>query len=87
MSSSTLNAVPVVDATLASFCIYIKPLEVVVKVDRASTEVSSEEGGVCREDCGDIDAALLGEGKSNASKPLVEVGNDRLGLLVAHELN
>lgn len=38
------------------------------------------------EDCGDIDASLLGEGQSHTSEPLVEVGNNRLALLVAHEL-
>lgn len=38
------------------------------------------------EDGGDIDASLLGQGQGNTGKPLVEVGNDGLVLLVTDVL-
>lgn len=87
MSSSMFNVVFVVDVMFVSFCIYIKLLEVVVKVDWVSIEVLFEEGGVCCEDCGDIDVVFFGEGKSNVSKLFVEVGNDCFGFFVVYELN
>jgi hypothetical protein len=86
MCGSSLNTVSVVDTTLASFSIDIEPLQVVVKVHGAGAKVSAEKSSVCGKDRRDIDAAPLAEGQSNASKPLVEVGNNSLLLLVADEL-
>jgi hypothetical protein len=39
MSSSTFNAIPVVDTTLSSLGIDIKELQVVVEINRAGTEI------------------------------------------------
>jgi hypothetical protein len=86
MCGSSLNTVSVVDTTLAGFSIDIEPLKVVVKVHGAGAKVSAEKSGVCGKDRRDIDAALLAEGEGNASKPLVEVSNNSLLLLVADEL-
>lgn len=78
VGSSTLNAIAVVDATLAGLCVNVKILQIVVKVYRASAEVSTEESGVGGEDGGDVDAALLGQRQGDTGQPLVEVSNDGL---------
>jgi hypothetical protein len=86
MSSGTLDAVSVVDTALASLRINIEPLEVIVEIDRAGTKVSSKKSGVSGKDGSDIDASLLGQRQSDTGEPLVEVGNDRLVLLVTDKL-
>ena len=86
MCRSSLDTVSVVNTTLASLCIDIEPLQVVVKVYGAGAKVSAEKSGVCGKDRRNIDAALLAEGQGNASKPLVEVSNDSPLLLVADKL-
>ena len=58
VSSGTLDAVSVVDATLARLVVDIKVLEVVVEVDAAGAKVSTQKGGVCGEDGGDVDVTL-----------------------------
>lgn len=58
VGGGTLDAVAMIDAALACFVINVKVLEVVVEVDRASAEVSTEEGCVGGKDGGDIDMAL-----------------------------
>ncbi|KAI6772502.1 hypothetical protein HG530_003460 [Fusarium avenaceum] len=82
-----LERLSVVNTTLACLSINIEPLEVVVEVHGAGAEVSAEKSGVCGEDRRDIDAAPLAKGKSDTSKPLVEVSNNGFLLFVAHELN
>lgn len=59
VGGSPFNAVSVIDASLASLCVYVKVLQVVVEINGASAEISSEESGVRGEDGGDIDATLL----------------------------
>jgi len=59
VGGGSLDAVSMVNATLSSFSIHVKPLEVVVEVDRSGAEISSEEGGVGGENCGYIDSALF----------------------------
>lgn len=59
VSGSAFYAVPVVDASLSSLCINIEILEIVVKVDVTSTEITTEKGSVGGEDGSNIDAALL----------------------------
>lgn len=86
MCGGSLNTVSVVDTTLASFSVDIEPLQVVVKVHGAGAKVSAEKSSVCGKDRRNIDAAPLAEGQGNASKPLVEVSNNSLLLLVANEL-
>ncbi|KAI6766392.1 hypothetical protein HG531_011614 [Fusarium graminearum] len=86
MCGGSLNTVSVVYTTLASFSVDIEPLQVVVKVHGAGAKVSAEKSSVCGKDRRNIDAAPLAEGQGNASKPLVEVSNNSLLLLVADEL-
>jgi hypothetical protein len=86
MSSSALDTITVVDATLAGLCIYIEILEIVVKVNRPSTEISSKESSMGCEDRGDIDSPLLSEGKRYTCKPFVKMGDNRPPFLVSNEL-
>jgi len=69
----TFDAISVVDTTLSGFVIDIKVLKVVVKVDRASAQVSAEEGRVCREDGGDVDVPLPTERNGHPGLPFVEM--------------
>lgn len=86
MGSSSLDAVPMVDTTLASLSINVEPLQVVVEVHRTGAEISAKESGMGSEDGRDIDMALLAEWQGDASKPFVEVRNDGLCLFVANKL-
>ena len=61
VSSGTFYAVPVIDTASASLRIAIKVLKIIVEVNGASTEISTKEGGVSREDSGDIYSSLLGK--------------------------
>ena len=69
----TFDAIPVVDTTLAGFVIDVKVLKVVVKVDRACTQVSAEEGRVCREDGSDVDVPFPTERNGHPGLPFVEM--------------
>ena len=86
VSSSTLDAVSVVDATLASLVVDIKVPEVVVKVDGSSAKVTSEQGSMGGKDGGDVDMTLAAEGNAHTCEPLVEVGNNRRLFLMRHKL-
>lgn len=55
-------------------------VQVVVKVCIPSTEVSSQQGGVCSEDCCHWNFARPGENKTRTSLPLVEM-TDNIGLV------
>lgn len=76
MCSTTFYAVSVVNASLSSLGITIEPLQVVVKINGASTEVAAEKGSVGGEDGGDVDSSLLAKREGNTSEPLVELCND-----------
>jgi hypothetical protein len=78
VGSTAFYAVAVVDTALASLVVDVKVLEVVVKVNGASAEVSSEKGSVCGEDSGDIDVSFAAERDGEAGLPLVEVCDDDL---------
>ena len=67
VGAGTFDAITVVDAALACFVVDIKKLQVVVKVNGTGAEVSAQEGGVCGEDGGDVDASFSAEGKTNTS--------------------
>ena len=82
MSSSALDAIPMVDTTLSCLRIYIKPLQVVVEIDGASAKVSAQEGCVGREDGRDVYAPPLAKRKTNTSKPFVEMCDHSFLLLV-----
>ena len=86
MRGGTLDAVPVVDAALARLVVDIEVLEVVVKVDTARTEVSTEKGSVGGEDGSHINVSLPAEGDGETGLPLVEVGDDGLVGLSGGEL-
>lgn len=45
-----LYAVAMIYASLASLCIDVEPLQIVVEIDVAGAEVSTEKSGVCSED-------------------------------------
>ena len=87
MGCSTLDAVAVIDAALASLVVDIKVAEVVVKVHGAGTQVAAEQGSVCGEDGGDVDVTLAAQGNADACKPFMEVGNDSGLALVGHKLD
>jgi hypothetical protein len=82
MRRSALDAISVVDATLASLCIYIEILEVVIEVDRTCAEISPKNCSVCRKDGSDVDSALLAQREGDSSQPFVELRNNGSSLLV-----
>jgi len=65
MSSCAFYAISVIDPSFAGFMIDVEILQIVVKVDRSSTQVSSEQSGVRGEDCSDIDATFSAQWESN----------------------
>lgn len=83
---STLDAVTVVDATLAGLVVNIEGAEVVVEIDGAGAEVTAEQGGVGREDGRDVDVTLAAERNTDSGKPFVEVGNHCRPLLMDNKL-
>ena len=86
MSSSALNAIPVVYTALARFRVNIEPLQIVVEVHRPSAQVSSQQGCVSGEDGGYIDASLLRQRQGDAGQPFVKVRDDGFRFLVAYVL-
>ena len=78
MRGGALDAISVVDSTFSGLVINVEVLEVVVEVDRASTEVPPEEGGVGGEDGGYVYVTLATEWDCKACLPLVEVRDDSL---------
>jgi hypothetical protein len=82
----SLDAIAVVDSSFARFVINIEILQIVVKVDGASAEVSSEERGMGCEDGCDVDATFSAERESDTSKPFVEMSNDGSVGLVGNKL-
>jgi len=63
--SSTLNTVSMVDTTLASFGVYIKPLQIVVEIYISGAEISSKESSVGREDRSHVNAPALAKRKGD----------------------
>ena len=82
MGSGSLDTVSVIDATLSSFSIHVKPLEVVVEIDRSGAKISSEEGSMCGENCSDIDSTFFAERKSYARQPFMELDYNSAMFLV-----
>lgn len=70
------DAISVVDTTLSGFVIDVKVLKVVIKVNRAGTQVSAQKGRVCCEDRGNIDVPLPTERNGDPSLPFVEMCHD-----------
>lgn len=86
VSSSTLNAVTMIDSALSGFRIHVEILEVVVEVYATSTEVTSQESGMRGEDRRDVDSPLATQRKSDSRKPFVKVGDDRLVSFATYKL-
>lgn len=59
VSSTAFNTVTMVDATLTSLLIDIKVGEVVVEINRASTEVTAQKSSMSGEDCTNVKMTLL----------------------------
>jgi hypothetical protein len=83
----TFDAISVVDTALSGFVINVKVLQIIVKVDRASTEVSTQESRVCREDDGEVDVPFPGERNGHPGLPFVEMRNNGGGELPGSILN
>jgi hypothetical protein len=82
----SLYTVPVVDSAFSGFVVDIEVLKVVVEIDGASAEVSTEQGSVrCEYGCY-VDVAFATEGDGEACLPFVEVGNDGCMELARHVL-
>lgn len=86
VGSRTFDAVSVVDTAFSGLVVDVKVLEIVVKVDRACTEISAQEGGMGGEHRGDIDMTFATEGDGEASLPFVKVGDDGGGQLAGDVL-
>lgn len=81
-----LDAVTVVDSSLAGLVVDVEVGQVVVEVDGSGAEVATEESGVGGEDGGHVNVTLAAEGDSETGLPLVEVGDDGLAALARREL-
>jgi hypothetical protein len=86
MCSCSFNAVTVINSSFASFMIDIEILQVVIKVDRARTQVPSEKSSVGSENCSDIDTAFPTEWKCNASEPFMEMNDDSFRRFMRNKL-
>jgi hypothetical protein len=87
MCGRTFDTIAVVYATLASFMVDIKVLEVVVKIDAAGTEIATEEGSMGREHGRDVDVSFSAERDGDAGLPLVKMSDDGGVELLRHILN
>ena len=81
MGSRTLDAVAMIYPAFSGFMVDVKVLQIVVEIDRSSTEVPAEESSVRGEHGGDIDVAFTTQRDGNAGLPLMEVGDDSGGKL------
>ena len=86
MGSSALDTVTVVDTTFTSLRIHVKILEIIVKVNRSSTEISPKESSMGCEDRGDINSSLLSERKCHTCKPFMKMSDNRSALLMSNKL-
>lgn len=77
MGCAALDAISVVYTTLPCLVVHIKILEIVIKVDRASTEIATEKSGVGSKYGGDVNVSFSAKRDSNASLPFVKVDDDR----------
>ena len=67
-----------IDTALARFVIDVKVLQVVVKVDGARAQVTTEQSRVGREHGRDVDVSLTAQGDRETCLPFVEVRDDCL---------
>lgn len=76
MSCASLDTVTMINTTLTSLVINIKVSEVVVKVNRASTQVTAQKSSVRGKDGSNVNLALLDQWNGNTSQPFVEMSNN-----------
>ena len=76
VSGCALDAVPMVYSALSGFVVGIKVLDIVIKVNTASGEVTTKERSVCREHSRDIDATTPADGDGDARLPFMEMRDD-----------
>lgn len=76
VSSGSLDAVAVVDASLAGLVVDVKVGQIVVEVDGSRAEVATEKGGMGSEDGRYIDLPLAAERDGQAGQPFVKVSDD-----------
>lgn len=86
VSSRTFNTVSVIDTTFPSFVIDVEVLKIIVEIYGTGTEVSAKKSGMGSEDGSDVDMTFTTEGDSEASLPLVKVGDDGCGGLASDVL-
>ena len=82
----SFDAIAVIYTSLAGFGVNIKILEIVIEVDRAGTQVSSEQGCMGGEDCSDIYPSFLSQGESHPFQQFVKMSYDVSFSFVRHIL-
>lgn len=75
-----------VDASLASFVIYVKVLKIVVEINATGTQVSTKESSVSSEDGGHVNVSLSAQRNRKTGLPFVEMSDNSLLSLVLGEL-
>jgi len=65
-----------VNTSLPCLVIDIEVLQIVVKVDTSSTEISAKESSMSSEDGGHVDMSLSTQGDSESGLPFVEMSDD-----------
>jgi hypothetical protein len=81
VNGRSFHTVPVIDLAIAGFLVHVKLVEIVVKVDVAGAQVSTEQSGVGGEDGGDSQLAHTTQHQTTAGQPFVEVSHN-VGLSV-----
>lgn len=76
VSGGTLYAIAVIYTAFTGLVVDVKVLEVVVKVDGSSAEISAEKGGMGREYGSDVEMTLSAKRDGDAGLPFMEMGND-----------
>lgn len=86
MSGRALNAISVIYTPPPCLGIDVEILQVVIEVNGAGAEVSSEQRRVRCEDGCYIQLSLLGQRQGDTSQPLVEMRDDSFLFLVRYKL-
>src|SRR5258706_5446113 len=76
VSGGSLDAITMVDASLAGFVVYVEVGQVVVEVNRSRTKIATQKGRMSSENGGDIDVPFSAERNCESHLPFVEVRDD-----------
>ena len=76
MGCAAFDAISVVYTTLSCLVVNIEILKIVVKINGASAEIAAKKSGVSGEYGSDVNVSFPTQWDSNASLPLMKVGND-----------